>query len=64
MDRCKCWGTTKVVISIEHCPSEAGEIAKELDRVIHFTMKETGLNRFGKAGISTMQFTPAQVDGE
>ena len=64
MDRCKCWGTTTVTIQIEHCPSASGEIATELDRIIQFAMKETKLQRFGKAGMRPSQFTPAQVDGE
>jgi hypothetical protein len=58
MDRCKCWGTTRVVITIEHCPSAASEIAREIDRIIQFTMKETDLRRFGKANMGVAQFTP------
>lgn len=59
MDRCNCWGTTKIVITIEHCPSASIEIAKELDRVINFTMKETELKRFGKATMGVASFTQA-----
>jgi hypothetical protein len=64
MDRCRCWQTTQVTIYIEHCPSASGEIAKEVDRIVQFAMKETNLNRFGKAGMRPSQFVPAPVDGE
>jgi hypothetical protein len=64
MDRCKCWGTTTVTITIEHCPSATTEIAKEIDKIILFAMKETSLNRFGKATSKPSQFVPATVDGE
>jgi hypothetical protein len=62
MDRCKCWGTTTVTITIEHCPSATSAIAKEIDKVTHFTMKQIDLNRFGKANVGLAQFTPAQSD--
>lgn len=61
MDRCKCWVRTSVTVYIEHCPSESGEIAKEVDRIAHFAMKETGLTRFGKAHVGT---TVTKVDEE
>lgn len=60
MDRCKCWQTTQIVIYIEHCPSAAQEIAKEIDRVIQFTMKGTDITRLGKANVGTL----VKVDGE
>ena len=54
MDRCNCWKKTQVTITIEHCPSVNQDIGKEIDRIIHFTMKETGLTRFGKVNVSTI----------
>jgi hypothetical protein len=53
VDRCKCWITTSVTIEIEHCPSSSIAIAKEIDRIIQFTMKETKLPQFGKTTVGT-----------
>lgn len=55
MDPCKCWKTTQITVSVQHCPSEETEIRKEVDRIILFTMKETGLTRFGKVTIGMLE---------
>jgi hypothetical protein len=60
VDRCKCWKKTQITISIEHCPSEAMELRKEIDRVIHYTMKETNLKRFGTVTMGMLE----NIDGE
>lgn len=64
MDRSKCWVTTQVSIIVEHCPSNGGEIGKEVDRIINFAMKGTDLTRFGKAHVQVSHSTPAQTSGD
>ena len=64
MDRCKCWKQTKVVITIEHCPSETNEIVKELDKVTLFAMERTDIERFGKTRISAITTTDSPAVGE
>lgn len=64
MDRSKCWVQTVVTVVIEHCPSVTGEIAKETDRIINYTMKGTDLTRFGKTHVQVSHNTITPVDGE
>ena len=64
MDRCKCWRKTQVVITIEHCPSEFGELVLELDKVTRFAMEHTNIERFGKVRISAIETTDSPAAGE
>jgi hypothetical protein len=63
MDRSKCWVTSQVLVTIEHCPSAASEIVREVDRVVQF-IRGTELPRFGKVRISSLNTTDSPAVGE
>lgn len=56
MDRCKCWGRTRIVLEIEHCPSLASIVRAETDKMVQFAMDNTHLSKFGKPRFSLAEF--------
>jgi hypothetical protein len=71
-DRCKCWGQTRVLLTIQHCPSLTGLVREECDKMTRFTLDHTLLSQFGKPHFSCVEFikgesndvssVPAEVD--
>ena len=56
MDRCKCWGQTRVILTIEHCPSLANLVRVECDKMVRFALDQTLLSQFGKPHFSCAEF--------
>lgn len=57
MDRCKCWGKTRITLEIEHCPSLKQIIASETDKMVQYALNHTDLSKFGKPHFSLAEFT-------
>lgn len=60
MDRCKCWGITRIVLEIEHCPSLTGAVRSETDKMVQFALSRTDLSKFGKPHFSLAEFTKGE----
>ena len=56
MNRCQCWGRTRIILDIEHCPSLAGLIQAECDKMVKFALDQTLLSQFGKPRFSLAEF--------
>jgi hypothetical protein len=55
MDSCPCWGKTKIIVELEHCPSLNGLLRTEVDKLINFTNQQTDFHRLGKVHISLVE---------
>lgn len=60
VNRCRCWGKTTVVFTIEHCPTLVAVIEAECDKIVKFTLDQTLLPKFGKPHFSLAEFTTGE----
>lgn len=64
INRCTCWGVTRIVLEVKHCPSTAAIVRAECDKMVQYAMDHTDLSRFGKIHFSLAEFTAKVPTGE
>lgn len=55
LDPCKCWGVTKVTLTVTHCPSLNNVVREELDKVIRFVEDQTRLKKLRKVKFQDLE---------